>query len=301
MGRAWPILLVAAALAAPAAAQGPPPRPCGAAPFPPRRPDAITGSEFARRTTGLSAADRQHLALEEVRRGNVPDFLRRLQPVWMRAAGADASTGDGVRICVAPDYLALGSDADFLRLPLAYPEATHIASEFGFVLPTRKMVDAIYEQSAYHLTPQPLPPGPQMRSVRYALWHQQEIEAQRALASPLGVLLSGHKKDLVLTNRLLAHRDRVAIYGWHRLDGRPIQPLSTVHGTRYADYSHGLRLVEDTAWLGGSDRSILALLEDPAVAPLLSYEGVLPARRLMAPGFPVDPRPARGAPGRPAL
>jgi hypothetical protein len=301
MARAWPILLIAVALAAPAAAQGKSPRPCGTAPFPLRRADAITGSEFVRRTSGLPTADRQHLALEQVRRGNVPDFLRRLKPVWMSVGGADGSAPDGVRICVAPDYLAVGSDADFLRLPLAYPEATHIASEFGFVLPTPKMVDAIYEQSAYHLAPQPLPPGPEMRSARYTLWHQREIEAQRALASPLGVLLSGHKKDLVLTNRLLAHRDRVAIYGWHRLDGRPIQPLSIVHGTRYADYSHGLRLVDDTAWLGGADRSLLALLEDPDVAPLLSYEGVLPARRLMAPGFPVDPRPARGAPGRPAL
>ena len=35
--------------------------------------------------------------------------------------------------------------------------------------------------------------------------------------------------------KLYEFPDRVAIYGWHRPDGRPIQPLSTVHGFRYAD------------------------------------------------------------------
>lgn len=39
-------------------------------------------------------------------------------------------------------------------------------------------------------------------------------------------LLAGHKKDLVLTRRLVGRPDRVAIYDWHRLDGRPIHPLS---------------------------------------------------------------------------
>jgi len=254
---------------------------CGAAHLPSRRSDAPTGSEFTRRTQGLGDAERQAATLEEIRRGNVPHFLRTLRPVWMGARGANAPT---VRICVAPDYLAVGSDADFLRVPLSYPTATRIASEFGFVLPTRKIVDAIYAQSEYHLTPEPLPPGPQMRSAAYSLLHQRRVEAQRA-GFPLGALISGHKKDLVLTNRLLQLPDRVAIYGWHRPDGRPIQPLSTVHGLRYADYSHGLRLIDGAAWVDGRVRSLAALLEDPLTAPTLTYEGEMPARRLMESGL----------------
>ncbi len=43
----------------------------------------------------------------------------------------------------------------------------------------------------------------------------------------LGALIASDKKDLVLTNRLRSHLDRVAIYGWHPTGGKPIQSLST--------------------------------------------------------------------------
>ena len=71
---------------------------------------------------------------------------------------------------------------------------------------------------------------------------------------PLGALVSGHKKDVVLTNRLITHPGQIAIYGWHRGIGEPIQPLSTVHGAGYADYSHGIRLVSQMAMIDGKLR-----------------------------------------------
>ena len=42
--------------------------------------------------------------------GNVPDFLRNLVPVTFTGGGAT------ITICVAPDYLAVGSDRDFVRV-----------------------------------------------------------------------------------------------------------------------------------------------------------------------------------------
>ena len=51
------------------------------------------------------------------------------------------------------------------------------------------------------------------------------------------MLTAGPRKDLVLTSRLWLDPGKVAIYGWHRARGAPIQPLSTVHGAGYADYS----------------------------------------------------------------
>ena len=120
-----------------------------------------------------------------------------------------------------------------------------------------------------------------MRSISYLQEHQRRIDEQRR-GLPLGDLISGHKKDLVISERLLERPGRVAIYGWHRRIGDPIQPLSTVHGEAYADYSHGVRLVSETVVVGGRPRSIYEALEDPALAPALTYEGVLPdARRLM--------------------
>jgi len=175
------------------------------------------------------------------------------------------------------------------------PFAGMIADRFGSVLPTARMVDAIYEQSAHHLKPSPLPAGPLMTSNLYLLRHQQRIDEQRS-GLLLGELISGHKKDLVLSNRLRQLPGRVAIYGWHRAPGHPIQPLSTVHGARYVDYSHGVRLVSATVVVGGRPRSIYDALQDSRVAPILSREGVTrDAWALMHPRV-FGPRPAPAAP-----
>jgi hypothetical protein len=239
----------------------------------PERPaGAIRGSEFARLTSGLSTADRDHAVVAELERGNIPSFLSHLTPVKLTTNAKDGQALSAT-IWVTPDYLAIGSDDDFLYVPLTYYSATIVADRFGSVLPTARMVDAIYEQSAHHLTPAPLPAGPLMRSNLYLSKHQQRIDEQRS-GLPLGELISGHKKDLVLSNRLRQFPGRVAIYGWHRAPGAPIQPLSTVHGAGYVDYSHGVRLVSTTVVVESRTLSIYDALQDSQVAPVLSREGV---------------------------
>ena len=113
-----------------------------------------------------------------------------------------------------------------------------------------------------------------MRSTDYVVHHSELISQQRdALGASLGELTAGDKKDLVLTNRLWQFPGRVAIYGWHRDVHDPIQPLSTVHGAFYADYSHGIRLVSDVILVNGQRRSIYDVLRDPSLAGILSSEG----------------------------
>jgi hypothetical protein len=242
----------------------------------------MTGSGFAESTRGLPGSVRQRLAQRELLAGNVPEFLRHLQPVDLSLTDS-ADHRRVVTVWVAPDYLAIGSDDDFLRIPLDYYTATAVAERFGCVLPTPKIVDAVYEQSDHHFVPQPMRPGPKMRSSVYYLRHQRMIESQRQGTS-LDALVSGHKKDLVITNRLFKRAKRVAIYGWHRARGDSIQPLSTVHEAHYADYSHGVRLVWRTVWVDGQPRDILDVLADPTVAPAITYEGLIPeVYRLMHP------------------
>jgi hypothetical protein len=132
-----------------------------------------------------------------------------------------------------------------------------------------------------------------MRSTAYYWEHNQRIQNQRlALHFPMGELIAGHKKDVVMTNRLIPGQGRIAIYGWHRLSGVPIQPLSTVHGAGYADYSHGIRLLSDQVLLNGESRLFYEILEDPAMAKVLSDEGVIGqvwsfmAARQQSPGKP---------------
>jgi hypothetical protein len=124
-----------------------------------------------------------------------------------------------------------------------------------------------------------------MRSTDYVLRHTNLVGLQRGLhPEPLGALTAGDKKDLVLTEELWRSPGRVAIYGWHKLTGTPIQPLSTVHGARYVDYSHGLRLISNTVYVNGAVRSMEDVLADPQLAPILSREGPLQhlAERLAA-------------------
>jgi hypothetical protein len=100
------------------------------------------------------------------------------------------------------------------------------------------------------------------------------IEDQvHTVGAPLGSLLSGDKKDVVMSNRSALSLGRIAIYGWHRGPGQPIQPLSTVHGANYADYSHGIRLISEWALVNGKLQSIRELLLNPSTARLLSDEG----------------------------
>ena len=122
-----------------------------------------------------------------------------------------------------------------------------------------------------------------MTSVDYMRTHNRMIQDQLA-GKPSGDLTSSDKQAVVFTSRLEARPGRGAIYGGHRLGGSPIQPLSTVHGEHYADYSHGVRLVGSRLLVGGEERSIFDVLEDGNLAPLLTIEGPTSfARCLLAP------------------
>lgn len=241
--------------------------------IPTRSAQDLTGSQFVRYVSTMSPPEREQAILDEISKGNLPEFLRKLVPVELQGESPSGKRLTAT-IFVSPDYLAIGSDSDFLRIPMNLYTAAAVAERFGFVLPTRKMVNAIYAQSRYHLAPQPLQAGPQMRSTAYYWTHNQMIEDQvRAIGAQLGALISGDKKDVVLSNRLATHIGRIAIYGWLRGPGQPIQPLSTVHGANYADYSHGIRLISEWALVNGKLQSVRELLQNPSTASLFSDEG----------------------------
>ena len=242
--------------------------------IPPRPDGAPSGSEFIRTVTGLAPRDREVEIYHQLASGNLPDFLRHLKPVSLEAV----VPGKGrvrARVWVMPDYLAIGSNRDFVRIPMDYYTAVALGREWGFLLPTRKIVDAIYNQADVRVQPSPMKPGPKMRSSPYYLTHNSTIEHQLSGTGDRSQLVAGHKKDLVLTNRLWTRRARVAIYGWHLRRGQVIQPLSTVHGGTYADYSHGVRLISDWMEVDGKQASTVAVLQDPKLARLLTSEGTI--------------------------
>lgn len=250
----------------------------------PHRPlTAPAGSRVMQRLMDRSGPERDAAVVDQILSGNVPDFLRRLTPVSLTGR-----LGNGrkvqVTLCVTPDYLAVGNDRDFVRVPMGLAAAARVADSLGFILPTPKMVDAIYQQAKVRLAPRPMKPGRMMSSTPYLLQHDETLDAQRrGTGGKLTELTAGQKKDIVLTTRLLSHPGRVAIYGWHRPNGRPIQPLSTVHGASYADYSHGVRLVSRTAFVNGKPVPLDEIMRDRQLAPIVSREGPIPdATRLLA-------------------
>lgn len=249
--------------------------------IPKRSAKAPSGTTLMNKLMKTGGTARDEAITDEVLSGNVPGFLRDLTPVtiWSALNGQPVA----VTICVTPGYLSVGHDNDYVQVPLGLSAAAHIASELGFFLPTPKMVDAIYEQAEVRVSPSPMEPTPQMESTDYLMRHNRTVQAQLVkVGGKPKFLTAGHKKDIVLTKRLTAKPGRVAIYGWHRTNGEPIQPLSTVHGAEYADYSHGVRLVSGTAYVNGKPAPLADLMKDKDMATLLTKEGPMDPNRLQS-------------------
>jgi hypothetical protein len=65
----------------------------------------------------------------------------------------------------------------------------------------------------------------------------------------------------------------VAIYGWHAVDSKPIQPLNVSHVAWYVDYSHGARLIKRQVIVDGKPHDLRATLSSEKWSPLVSDEG----------------------------
>ena len=242
-------------------------------PISPRPGGAITGGKFIAEVAGLPRADREVRVLQEVLGGNIPGFLRTFVPV--NVSEVINGTPTDATYYVMPDYLCIGLDADFVRMPMTPMIAQPIADAFDCLLPTRKMVDDIYAQATVKLAPFPISPATTDITRTTTFYrHHQAIEQQRA-GQPLGALTGGIKKDVVVTPLLASNPNRVAIYGWHQLNGVPIQPLYLGHVDYYVDYSHGIRLVRQQMIVNGTDMLLEDVLADPDLHVLVSNEGVL--------------------------
>lgn len=241
----------------------------------PTRPvDAPGGTTFGHDVATLELREREERIFAEVARGNVPSWLRQLVPVTIerRTGGRLAK----VTFWVTPDYLAVGSDRDYFLMPLSPHLAQRLADLVAGSLPTPVMVDAIWAAAEVRLGPDSIAPSAAMITVPVFANHNRMVRARRdSNPLPFGALVAGHKKDVVLSARLDSLGNRVAIYGWHKPDGQPIQPLNTWHTTGHVDYSHGIRLVHRVVWIDGATYVIADVLRDSALAGLLTDEGVM--------------------------
>lgn len=227
----------------------------------PERPaSALTGSQFVLKLMRAPGSQHERMIVAEVLSGNIPEFQRQLVQVE-RTISSGTYRGKKLRYWVLPDYLAVGSDNDFVRVPLSMPSIKLLAQKLNLSIPTTLMVDDIYEQAKIKLKPTPMPSGRRMTSVNYFYQHHNLVQSQLAKSAwQPGMLVVGHKKDVVQSLRLLKKPNSVAIYGWHMAENQPIQPLSTVHGAEYADYSHGVRFVSNIVEVNNKILDLRAVL-----------------------------------------
>ena len=198
--------------------------------LPPRPNNALGGIAFANSITNLDRSARESEIVKQFEDGNVPNFWRKFVKV----------TYEGREYWVAPDYFAIGSDEDYFLTPLSPMTARIIGERINCTLPFPQLVDAIYANARVKLTPSPIPPTAQMTNVAVFLQHNEIVRKERAeISEPLGALVAGHKKDVVPAGV----PGKVVIYGWHKSDGKPIQPLYLGHTENWVDYSHGVRFV----------------------------------------------------------
>lgn len=264
--------------------------------LPPRANDAQSASQLAAKISELKLEEREHRLLQEVQAGNVPDRIRQLRPIRLSRSATNAQAtntpatnehgdSDSQPVVVAwimPDYVAVGSNTDFIRIPVTPMFASKLASATGTRLITAKLSDDIWAASDVKLEPHPLTQDRE----KFATFvqHHQLIENQvrpilekrRFAPDDSSWIISGIKKDVV-DSKLLQRdksneKNKVAIYGWHHRNGRPIQPLYVGHAATYVDYSHGLRLMSDSVLVDGKELTFDQAWALPQLRSFLSDE-----------------------------
>ena len=144
--------------------------------IPPRPANAMTGTAFYKKIIPLPREEREAIALQEITAGNMPGFLKKFSTIKVSITDSAGSTIQA-EYYVSPDYLSIGSDADFARIPLTPMTAQKIADTFQCFLPTRKIVNDIYQQAAVKLEPMPLYSYRDSALIMYH--HHLIIEGQR--------------------------------------------------------------------------------------------------------------------------
>ena len=247
--------------------------------IPPRKKDAISGSEFMKLVRKTHGAIYEEMIFQEIlSEGNVPDFMRPENFRELMVKGKADGLEVEMRLRICADYVAIGSNEDYVRVPLSAVGFRTLASLLGMSLPTRKLVDDIYRAAEAEngliglidgdvvsraSTREVIHPETN-RSVRLSeVWRDPAYEGNRSrfLLTPefallqsrladeikeergLGrfALVCGNKKDIVVDAISLRkeHRNNLVQY-------RPDHPQGFDYGAHlkdHSDYSLGARLI----------------------------------------------------------
>lgn len=230
----------------------------------------MRGSEFAVAVAGMDQVARESAILAAVGEGWMPAWL--LTAKWRPVKVT--RKGHTLVYFVSPDYFAIGTDDDYIRMPMRPATFQTIADAFYAIMPTKHMVDATWASATCKLAPHPFSPDAAMVTVPRFVESNTAIQGELAAVGcgPETSLVAGDKKDVVIGPNL--DGTRVAIYGWHQVTGKPIQSYPGPHTVDHVDYSHGARLVSRHALLDDVLVDLATVFTDPDLYPMVSDQGM---------------------------
>ena len=259
-----------------------------------------------KKPTELEWTRREKAIIAQLQAGNMPGWLRQWVTVEVKASSPK------VTVRVMPDYLCVGDDTDFRHLPLDQHSAQRVADMFGACLPTAKICHAIYRTTPaaqriarndrdYYIKPWTLRKAikKDWAQTSTAAYDEHSVAIQAAMSKAgikPGHIVAGHKKDVVVSPRLLKNPERIAFHGFYDAKGIPAEPCNENGGAsfclkeiptvthpetaRFTDYSQGVRLMHPVMQVDGALKLVREVLADPVLFKLISVDGPINPPRI---------------------
>jgi|GEM_PF-6399810 len=260
----------------------------------PERPiNAPTGSQFLESQKGMSQSKMEQAIFNEIDQGNIPSFCRSEN---MKKLTIEKN-GYKVTYKVALDYLSIGSDSDYIRMPITPLLAQKLAKKYNWGLPTASMTEHIYKNANIKLEGKGYLTGEKgsaklaeqqakMQSNEYIQKHSLDIDKQlskldRHNSGTEQSLIAGHKKDVIISQYAINHPGSLDMRGLY-INGTAVQ-TNPAHQDTYRDYSHGYRPIYGDIEITKPDGTTEVMkyydgLKSPKIAEILNgKEGVIDA------------------------
>ncbi len=228
-----------------------------------------TGSAFAATIQNLTGTAREQRILNAVLSGGIPPSISNYVAIQTSIPGHSGT------FYVSPDFLGVGTAEDWIRMPMYPATAQRILDARGDVLPTKHMADLIHQQATQKIGFTAHQPSTGVARDSTEMYRRSNADALRKQTVPNGTLVAGHKKDIVVGRLVASNPSKVVIYGGWYDSGERIQPYQAPHSKNYVDYSHGVRAVKALMRVDGQQMAVADVLQNPALAGLLSDEGTV--------------------------
>ncbi len=226
--------------------------------FEDRAAGAATGGAFIGDLGERPAGSREARIVNEIAAGNLPDHLREYVPIAFTRGGME------VELYMTSDVLSIGSNDDYMPIPMHGPSAEAVAESVGALLPTNAMVRLRWENADYRFRPAPQGASARMTHPSVYADHGRAYDRE----GTEGALVAGVAK-LVLIDPTMSG-GRLGYGGWTEPNGHQIQDPGRAHGETYADYSHGVALTAPFVRINGTFYATEDILAHPVLYRLIS-------------------------------